>query len=224
MNVYDVIDRLPSIEVLRDRCRALAVLELIQGSDYAYYTYGEWGDDEAALMSNGSGDEYSVVFSDVGVFIRVFDHESEMTPYANDDHALWPGLLNGLPPQFLPYVSEPAFCDEGMLNATAALWRRIDDDRWYAGSGIRFPPARGPYDTSPDGADRLAVLTDDIVNRYVDFARDYYEIEVDRSAAAHVVAMRPLTDAVVQALNPDANLSDIDDAVTGIGYPISRHT
>jgi hypothetical protein len=223
VNVYDVVDRLPSIEVLRDRCRALAVLELIQGSDNAYYTYGEWGDDEAALMSNGSGDEYSIVFADMGVFVRVFDHESEMTPYANDDHALWPGLLNGLAPRFLPYVSEPAFCDEGMLNATAVLWRRIDDDRWYAGSGITFPPSRGPYDTSPDGADRLAVLTDDIVDRYVDFARDYYEIEVDRSAAAHVVAMRPLTDAVVQALNPDANLSDVDDAVTGIGYPISRH-
>jgi hypothetical protein len=31
------------------------------------------------------------------VFIRVFDHESAMTPYANDDHALWPGLLDGLP-------------------------------------------------------------------------------------------------------------------------------
>jgi hypothetical protein len=95
VNVYDVVDRLPSIEVLRDRCRALAVLELIQGSDYAYYTYGKWGHDAAALMSNGSGDEYSIVFSDVGVFIRVFDHESDMTPYANDDHA----LCQAAPPQ-----------------------------------------------------------------------------------------------------------------------------
>lgn len=111
-----------------------------------------------------------------------------------------------------------------MLNAAAVLWRRIDDDRWYADSGITFPPSQGPYDPSPDGADRLAVLADDIVDRYVDFARDSYEIEVARSAVAHVVAMRPLTDAVVQALKPDANLTDIDDAVTGIGYPISRHT
>jgi hypothetical protein len=75
VNVYDIVDRLPPIEVLRDRCRALAVLEIIQDSEYAYYTYGAWGDDEAALMSNGSGDEYSIVFTDAGVFIRVFDHE-----------------------------------------------------------------------------------------------------------------------------------------------------
>jgi hypothetical protein len=222
VNVYDIVDRLPSIEVLRDRCRAIAVLEIIQGSDYAYYTYAAWGDDEAALMSNGSGDEYSIVFTDSGVFIRVFDHESEMTPYANDDHALWPGLLDGLPPQFRPHVSEPAFCDEGHLNATAVLWRRISDSRWYAGTGIAFPPSRGPYDTSPDGADRLNILCDDVVDRYVDFAGDYYEIEVDRAAVAHVVAMRPLTDAVVRALNPDTTLADVDSAVSRIGYPIGR--
>ena len=224
MNVYDIADRLPSIQVLRDRCRALAVLEIVQGSDYAYYTYGEWGDDEAALMSNGSGDEYTIVFSDAGVFIRVFDHESEMSPYGDEDHALWPGLIDGLPPQFRPYLAEPAFCNEGTLTATAVLWRRSSDDRWHAGAGITFPPSRGPYDTSPDGADQLAILCDDIVDRYVDFAADYYEIEVDRTAVAHVVAMRPLTAAVVQALNPDASFTDVNDSVAQIGYPINRQT
>jgi hypothetical protein len=109
---------------------------LVTGSDCAYYTYVAWGDDQAALMSNGSGDEHSIVFTDAGVFIRMFDHESDMTPYANDDHALWPGLLDGLPPEFRPYVTEPAFCDEGKLNATAVLWRRAGDDRWHAGAGI----------------------------------------------------------------------------------------
>jgi hypothetical protein len=221
VNVYDIADRLPPIDVLRDRCRALAVLELIQGSDYAYYTYAAWGDDEAALMSNGSGDEYSIVFTGAGVFIRVFDHESDMSPYGNDDQALWPGLLDGLPPELRSHVTEPAFCDEGNLNATAVLWRRTGDDRWHAGAGITFPPSRGPYDASPDGTDQLAILCDDIVDRYVDFAGDYYEIEVDRAAVAHVVAMRPLTDAVVRTLNPDCGLADIRDAVTGIGYPVT---
>jgi hypothetical protein len=222
VNVYDIADRLPPIEVLRDRCRALAVLELIQGSDHAYYTYAAWGDGEAALMSNGSGDEYSVVFTDAGVFVRVFDHESGMTPYANDDHALWPGLLDGLPPEFRSHVTEPAYCDEGNLNATAVLWRRTGDDRWHAGEGITFPPSVGPYDVSPDGTDRLAILCDDIVDRYVDFAGDHYGIEVHRAAVAHVVAMRPLTDAVVRALNPDSNLTEVHDAVAGIGYPVTR--
>jgi hypothetical protein len=110
------------------------------------------------------------------------------------------------------------------LNATAVLWRSVDDDRWNAGTGITFPPSLGPYDTSPDGADRLTILCDDIVDRYVEFAGDYYEIEVDRAAVAHVVAMRPLTDAVVRVLNPDIDLTDVDDAVARIGCPISRDT
>jgi hypothetical protein len=220
VNVYEIADRLPTIEVLRDRCRALAVLEHIQGSEYAYYTYTAWGDDEAALMSNGSGDEYTIVFAKAGVFIRVFDHESEMTPYANDDHALWPGLLDGLPTEFRPHITEPAFCDEGNLNATAVLWRRTNDDRWHTGAGITFPPSQGSHDTSPDGTDQLTILCGDIAEDYVAFAEDYYEIEVDRTAVAHIAGLRPLTDDVVRALNPDITLSDIHEAVTTVGYPV----
>jgi hypothetical protein len=153
----------------------------------------------------------------------VFEHESTMSPYGNDDHELWPGLLDGLPPEFRPHVSEPAFCDGDDLNATAVLWRRTGDDRWHAGAGITFPPSRGPYDTSPDGADRLAILCDDVVDRYVEFAEDYYETGIDRAAVAHVVAMRPLTDAVVRALNPDSNVAEVHAAAAGIGYPVARN-
>ncbi|GAA3944224.1 hypothetical protein [Actinoplanes auranticolor] len=222
MNVYDIVGRLPSIPVLRARCRALAVLELIQGTGYEYYSYTAWGDDEAALMSNGSGDEYTIVFCEAGVFIRLFDHESAMSPYAgSDETALWSGLLDGLPPEFAGHVTEPAFCDGGDLIATAVLWRRTTDDRWHAGAGITFPPSRGPYDISPDGADRLSILCDDIVDEYVDFASDYYETEIDRDAVAHVAALRPLTDDVVRALNPESSLAGVRTEVAATGYPIA---
>jgi hypothetical protein len=48
----------------------------------------------------------------------------------------------------------------------------------------------------------LEILLDDTVDRYVEFATDYYEIELDRAAVAHVIAERPLTDPVIQALTP----------------------
>ena len=42
--------------MLRDRCKALAVLECILDGGEPYYAYTcAWGDDEAALMNNGSG-------------------------------------------------------------------------------------------------------------------------------------------------------------------------
>ena len=98
MTAYDVAAKLPDIDLLRQRCKALAVLErIIDGGD-PYYAYtSNWGTDEAALMSNSSGDEWAVVFTADGAFIRLFDHESAMSPYRNPDHELWPGLVDGVP-------------------------------------------------------------------------------------------------------------------------------
>jgi hypothetical protein len=219
VTAYDIAAKLPPIDVLRDRCRALAVLERVIGSDWSYYTYtGAWGDDEAALMANGSGDEYAIVFTSDGAFIRVFNHESVMSPNRDRDHELWPGLLDGIPEAMRPQIEEPAFGDGfGGFLATAVLWRLAGDDRWHAGEGIEFPSSRGPYDV--DGSGRLDILLDDIVDRYVEFAEDYYEITIDRTAVEHIVTLRPLTDAVVQALNPEATVAELRDDLAAIGYP-----
>ena len=225
MTVYDIAAKLPPIDVLRSRSQALAALECIIGGDGCYYTFdGHWGADEAALMNNGSGDEWAVVFTTDGAFIRVFDHESTMTPFRDPDRQLWPGLLDGLPAVFGPQVGEPAFGDEdGRFIATAVLWRLADDEGWHAGDGITFPPPRGPYDNGPDGSSMLTILLDDIVDQYVEFAEDYYEIKADRTAVEHVIARLPLTDAVVRALNPQATLTDLHTDLTMIGYPIAEH-
>lgn len=213
---------LPTIDVLRSRCKALATLERIVDGGEPYYTYTRsWGDDEAALMSNGGGGEWAIVFSSDGAFIRVFDHESAMSPYRDSDREVWPGLLDGVPAMFRPQIEEPAFSDEeGDFLATAVLWRRAGDERWHAGEGIIFPPSRGPYDTDPDGTAMLKILLDDIVDRYVQFAGDYYEMEVDRADVEHVMGHRPLSDTVVQALNPGVTVADLRDDLAMIGYPV----
>jgi hypothetical protein len=142
-----------------------------------------------------------------------------MTPYRDSDHELRPGLLDGIPPMFRSQVEEPAFGDEqGQFLATAVLWRRAGDDRWHAGQTIVFPPPQGPYDTDLDGSGMLGILFDDIVDRYAEFAADYYEIEVDRAAVGHIVAHRPLTDTVVQALNSSATLTELRNDLAKIGY------
>ncbi|GAA3779269.1 hypothetical protein GCM10022225_79330 [Plantactinospora mayteni] len=71
MIAYDIAAGLPSIDRLRQRCKALAVLERIIDGGEAYNAHtSSWGADEAALMSNGSGDEWAVVFTADGAFIR----------------------------------------------------------------------------------------------------------------------------------------------------------
>ena len=221
MNVYDIVERLPSIGVLHARCLALAVLERIVGSSEPYYSFTRtWGPDEAALMSNGSGDEWAIVFTDGGAFIRIFDHESAMSPYRDPDHRLWPRLLDGLPEMLRPFVDEPAFSDgDGNFLATAALWRLDDDDRWCAGDGIDFPEP-GLYSASPDGTDLLEILVDDVADRYAAFASDYYEVEVDRMAIEHVVGGSPLTEATVRALNPAGSVAELLAGISALGYPV----
>lgn len=124
----------------------------------------------------------------------------------------------------LPQLEEPAFGDEtGQFIATAVLWRLTGDDRWQAGDGIDFPPQAEPDDGSgPDGSGMLNILLDDIVDRYIDFATDYYQVEMDRTAVEHVVAHRPLTDDIIRALNPRLAVADLRDGIATIGYPIAE--
>jgi hypothetical protein len=196
VTAYEIAAKLPPIDVLRSRCKALAVLERIVDGGEPYYTYTTaWGDDEAALMSNGGGDEWAIVFSSDGAFIRVFDHESAMSPYRDPDRELWPGLLEWAPSIFQPQIEEPALSDgEGQFLATSVLWRLARDEGWHAGEGIVFPPSRGPYDTDPDGTAMLAILLDDIVDRYVDFADpvDWTGPEQDPPARFVVMVSGPI--------------------------------
>ncbi|MEE6262854.1 hypothetical protein [Plantactinospora sonchi] len=46
-------------------------------------------------------------------------------------------------------------------------------------------------------------------------------MEVDRAVVEHVVAHRPLSDAVVRALNPHATVADLRRDVVAIGYPVT---
>ena len=222
MNVHDYAARLPEPEVLRDRCRALAMLEAIISPDWEwrYHSFdAEWSPGvEMASRRNGSGDEWSIVFAPAGVFIRGFDHEAPMSPVANDNE-LWPGLLDGLPDALREFADEPAFSFDDQLNATFVLWRTGTDPAWRVGAGIEFP-AVGPGRT-PDGSDQLELLCDDGIDAFVAFATDYYDdlADLDAGAVAHVFALRPLTDEIVAAINPDLTLDDVEEDRATIGYP-----
>lgn len=87
MTARDVACLLPGIPQLRDLCRSMAVLEAILNPEWSsrYHSYDAgWGPgEEMASMNNGSGDEYSIVFSAAGAYIRGFAHEAVMSPYGN---------------------------------------------------------------------------------------------------------------------------------------------
>jgi hypothetical protein len=177
-----------------------------------------WADGEQmASMRNGSGDEYSIVFTPGGVFIRGLDHESPMSPAGNDNQ-LWPGLVDGMPDVFTAQVNEPAFSYDGVLQATFCLWRQTTGTQWHAGE-IDFPPIRG-YRKDPDGSGLLTILCDGTGDLYRAFAADYYEVDLDKASVERVFALQPLDEPMVTALNADLCLADVTNDAAAIGYPI----
>ncbi|MBV2354096.1 hypothetical protein KUM39_06915 [Streptomyces sp. J2-1] len=219
MTVYDVARQLPSIADLRDKCRSLAMLDAILSPDWEgrYYSFNAVRADgeQMASMHNGSGDEYSIVFSAAGAYVRGFDHESPMSPFGNDGE-VWPGVIDEVPELFRPFVEEPAFTDhEGVPVVTACLWRGQTDARWHHGT-IDFP--EGAVD--PDGATRLfSLLIDRSPEAFQRFAEDYYEASIDLGAVSRVHALRPLSQELVSLLNPEVSLASLAQDISEIGYP-----
>lgn len=215
MTAEDLANALPTIPELRARCRALARLDAILSPEWEsrYYSFvAGWAPGEQmASMRNGSGDEWSIVFTTAGAYLRGFAHESKMSPFASGGEP-WPGVLDTVPYEFAECVDEPAFSSDDTPCVTVCVWRGAADDRWHHGD-IDYPA--GP---DPDGSASLfGVLLDPTPASYRAFAEDYYEVEVDAEAAAEIFASAPLTDNLVQRLNPDLHLADLADDVAAIG-------
>ncbi|MFJ3334185.1 hypothetical protein [Streptomyces sp. NPDC086766] len=223
MTVHDVARQLPEIAVLREHCRSMAMLEAVLSPEWEdrYYSFDNLSSEKSmksmALMRNGSGDEYSIIFSPIGAYIRGFDHESPMSPYIEDGP--WPGVLDDVPDVFRPCIEEPAFTDEdGMPVVTACIWRETSDNGWKAGA-IDFPDEETE---DPDGAGYLfQLLVDRSPEAFQRWAEDYYEVSVDLEAVRHVFSSRPLTAEVVRALNSEIVLADLAKDIAEIGYPMS---
>jgi hypothetical protein len=221
VTVYDLARRLPAVPDLRALCRALAALDVVlnPGSEDRRHLYDtDWAPgEELASMRNGAGDEYSVVFTAAGAYVRGFDHESPMSPYATDDEQPWPGVLDAVPGVFRECVAEPAFSDEfGTPCVTVCLWREHRDTAWRHGV-IDFPR------DGDDGADWLfGLLTDRTPEAFRDWAQDYYALPIDLDAVRHVYAGQPLTASVVTALGSATTLAAVADRVAATGYPIGR--
>ncbi|WP_367323043.1 hypothetical protein [Streptomyces sp. HUAS ZL42] len=225
MSVHELIRRLPAIPVVRDRCRAMAMLDAVMSPEWEsrYYSFASrWSPtEEVASMRDGSGNEYSIVFSPAGAYARGFDHESPMSPYRETPPTPWPGLFDGLPEAFRPHVAEPAFTDETETPVvTVCFWREVSDVEWRAGN-----PGPLPHGADGDGSTEwlFDVLLDGRPEAYQQFAEDYYETGVDLEAVRHVYALRPLTQSVVSALNPEVDLPGLEEDIAQIGYPRGAH-
>lgn len=222
MTAAQLANRLPAIGVVRRWSQSLAMLDAIMSPEpeWRYFSFdSQSGPDQSlASMDNGSGDEYSITFTGGGAFLRGFAHEAPLSPWAQDPPALWPGILAGLPAELTALARQPAFALDGVQAITVALWRLAGDGQWHYGR-ISYPPARENQDTDLDGSDALFAQLDGRAESYLEYARWYFGRQPPADAVAAVIEHRPLTAALVNAINPRRSFYDLTGDLGRIRYP-----
>lgn len=218
-SAIDLAQRLPEPETLRLWLRSLATLDTVLSPEweYRYFSYDPvWSETEhMASIRNGSGDEANVVFGPSGTYIRMFDHESALSPWRLGGVA--PGVVAAVPSVVAEYVTEPSFGEpDGGPAITACVWRLRDDERWSAGV-----PSDPLLATAEDGAWLLDVVDGEAAS-YRRFAEDYYEVPVDAAVVAAVLASAPLSREMVTLLNPEAEVDEVLAEVATMGYPVAE--
>ena len=213
------LEPMPSPENLERTLQAFAMLDAIicPGWEDRYHSFNiKWDKTtRMASMNNGSGDTYFVTFSSAGVFIKGFDHESSMSPHANDSGSVWPGVLEEVPSAFVRFLNEPAF---EMDDMTFCIWNLATDPGWRVGK-INFPAHKG---NDPDGSSNLLQLFEGKPKLYRTWAEDYFEVELPLKSVQKVFAFEPLTNELIESINPDVTLKDLKKDIAEIGYLILK--
>lgn len=209
----DFVRRLPAPSVLLRASQALALLDAIMCDEemHRYYRFDpNWGEGlQLASMSSGSGDEYAIVFGAETAFVRGFDHESDLSPFTRDPVEVHPGVLDGLPTNFQSLVDEPAFRFGGVLMVSMACW-------WERGGPWRFG---SPPPELTDGSDWLFDLVlEGTPEAYAEFAREYYEIDVESSVVNAVFTREPISLEQARKLNAELTADRFKADVERIGY------
>lgn len=216
MSVVALASRLPDPRTLREWSISLAALDVILSPDWEsrYFSYDtSWSEgEEMASMRNGSGDEYSIVFGGGGVYIRGFDHESPLSPWAQPVPRVVPGLTDDVPSSLRQHVNEPAFSLDGIPALTVCVWRESSSPRWEYGR-----PTDPRLRDEDGGASSLFAELDGSPATYAAFATEYYEVEIAAVDVAAIFNRAPIDAGLVTRLNSDADYADVRDELVALG-------
>jgi hypothetical protein len=203
------LSELPDIDALRRLMQSLAILDAILCPEweFRYFSFNsKWSKGEQmGSMRNGSGDDLFAHFTLAGCFIKGFDHNAAMSP-----KRVWPGVLDAVPKAFAKSLREPAF---SMDDTTFCIWRLNGDAAWSCGD-IKYPKAK-----DPDGSRWLLSYYDGKPTTYRKYAAGYFRKQVPLAVVRAVYAHQPLTEEMVEELNPEMTLKKLAADLTEIGYP-----
>lgn len=205
---------LPEPQALIRRTKALAALDLILSPVWEdrYYSFNRrWAaGEQMASMRNGCGDEWWIVFHDSGwAALKGLGHNSPARQAGRN--RLSDELKSAIPAALSGFANEPAFRWD---QTSFAAYRRPSDDDWV------WPKNATAFANMSGGEDEFLSLLAGGPEEYVNYAADYFEIDLPLANVEAIFALAPITPEVVSLLNPDISFADIEEQLHGeIGYP-----
>ena len=186
----------PSIPELHRISRTLAALDVVmcrETPDICYYTFspGVSPGVDLVRLDNGSGDYALGVFGPAGVIIKVFDHESKISPYARKNQSPWPGIYDGVPDSLLAYLDLPDMEKDEVTLCTY----RLPTGPWVV-TRLKNPPRAG----HDDGGSWLLTQFHDTPKEWISWAKDYYEAKFTLKDVAEVYTHGRITPALAARL------------------------
>lgn len=208
---------LPATESLRKLCQSVAMLDAIicpdwEGRIFSFNSH--WAPDEMmASIRNGCGDEVFILFTQAGVIIKGFWHESPLSPYGNKGQ-VWDGILTEVPHEFAGFLTEEAF---SIQDTTFCIWRLAGQNQWEAGK-VSLPEELSKYE-DPDGSGSLLAQLGGDPLSYQELAGEYFETEIELDIIKRIYNHEILTEELIRELNPEISMDDLEDDLEEIGYP-----
>jgi hypothetical protein len=107
------LSEIPNPAELYESAVTLGVLNVLSGTRHPKFVFSANPDGSRCLrLDDGAGNVLSILFSQAGVFMKGFDHESPMSPYQIKGK-IWPGIFTGFPPRCGSTLKKPESIGEG---------------------------------------------------------------------------------------------------------------
>lgn len=208
------LELIPPPDQLLVRCRAIALLEagLSQNPQSRWHTFSRSETGGTCRVSDGSGNEALYWFDGDSAVIRGFDHESPISPWAQEPMGIYPGVHDHVPPSV---ERAPTIVVADVESVTFCTW--WSDGRWQCGP-VEFPPS---VHADPDGSEYLLQPISSAESAR-SFLVDYYETDVPLDAVSSVFSAVPLDERLAEAIALRSSVGQVIAAASEIGYPLAQ--
>lgn len=210
---------LPTVEELKEILLSQAVLDIMMNDEEDAWLrltsfYKNYFDDvDMAKVDNRAGDHVCFLFSKYGTIIKGFDHESVLSPYANDAGEIAKGIYDLVPPELMKLLEDESVERD---DVTFCIWRSQTDSLWRKGQVVL------PEDAD-DGEGFLLGFIFENANLWLDWAKSYYEEQAAKIETDWIqkVYERSITEEIMQMINPGRDIKGAIKELKEIGYDIT---